>query len=206
MTGERPSIKLFAAAMIRNENDIILPFLRQCASLFDQLLIADVQSTDGMATVMRRFADPRLKIQVYEVNRQEKYQSALMNCLSREAFARGADWVFFLDADEFIDVQNRVELERYLQEVGSDMLMGPWINLVPTKYGNYSTFDPTQDFYWSGRTSKFAKVALSSLFAANHPDYHLHEGNHLVAPSPTAPPIWDRPGLPLLSTHRIPSC
>jgi hypothetical protein len=198
MTGERPSIKLFAAAMIRNENDIILPFLRQCASLFDQLLVADIQSTDGTATVVRRFADPRLKIQVYQVNRQEKYQSALMNCLSREAFARGADWVFFLDADEFIDVQNRVELERYLQDVGSDMLMGPWINLVPTKYGNYNTFDPTQDFYWSGRSSKFAKVALSSLFAANHPDYHIHEGNHLVAPSPTAPPIWERPGLPLL--------
>ena len=42
MTGERPSIKLFAAAIIRNENDVILPFLRQCASLFDQLLVADV--------------------------------------------------------------------------------------------------------------------------------------------------------------------
>ena len=127
--------------MIRNENDVILPFLRQCAALFDKLLVADVQSTDGTATVMRRFADPRLEIQVYEVDRQEKYQSALMNCLSREAFAQGADWVFFLDADEFIDVQNRAELERYLQEVGSDVLMAPWINLVPTQYGNYNTFD-----------------------------------------------------------------
>ena len=102
------------------------------------------------------------------------------------------------DADEFIDVQNRAELERYLQEVGSDVLMAPWINLVPTEYGNYNTFDATQDFCWSGRTSKFSKVVLSNLFAANNPDYHIHEGNHLVAPSPTAPPIWDRPGLPLL--------
>ena len=69
---------------------------------------------------------------------------------------------------------------------------------MPTQYGNYNTFDATQDCYWSGRTSKFSKVALSNLFAANNPDYHIHEGNHLVAPSPTAPPIWDRPGLPLL--------
>src|SRR4051812_19953941 len=95
---DRSNMRLAVIAMIRNENDIILPFMRQCAELFDKLLVANIRSTDGTASALHGFTDPRLKVQVYEVERQEKYQSALMNCLSREAFAQGADWVFFLDA------------------------------------------------------------------------------------------------------------
>ena len=191
-------MRIFAAAMIRNECDMILPFLRQCAELFDKVMIADIQSTDGTLTALREFRDPRVEVQVYEVDRQEKYQSALMNCLSREAFAQGADWVFLLDADEFLDIANREALERYLQETGSDVLVAPWINLVPSQYGSFGTFDPTQTFHWSGRTSRYVKVALSSLFVANNPDYFIHEGNHAISRSPTADPIWDRPGPPLL--------
>ena len=88
MTGERPSIKLRGCDDSQRERHNF-SLLRQCAALFDKLLVADIQSTDDTATVMRRFADPRLEIQIYEVDRQEKYQSALMNCLSREAL-RGA--------------------------------------------------------------------------------------------------------------------
>lgn len=184
--------------MIRNESDLILPFLRQCAELFDEVLVADIQSTDGTGAALRSFTDPRLRVQVYNVDRQEKYQSALMNSLSREAFSRGADWVFFLDADEFLDVASRAELEGYLREVGSDVLMAPWINLVPSHYGGYRSFDTAQTFFWSGRTSIYTKVAISSLFAANNPDYFIGEGNHAVSPTPTANPVLDRPGLPIL--------
>ena len=191
-------MKLAAVSMIRNESDLILPFLRQCAELFDEILVADIQSTDGTGAALRSFTDPRLRVQVYNVDRQEKYQSARMNSLSREAFSRGADWVFFLDADEFLDVANRAELENYLQEFGSDVLMAPWINLVPSHYGNYRSFDTTQTFFWSGRTSTFTKVAISSLFAANNPDYCVGEGNHEVTSTPRGKPILNRPGLPIL--------
>ena len=182
-------LRLAAVAMIRNEGDVIMPFLRQCAELFDRLLVADIQSTDGTAAALRSFTDPRLEVQVYEVERQEKFQSVLMNCFSREAFAQGADWVFFLDADEFVDVLDREHLERHIENSGADVLALPWVNLVPSHYGTYNYFDVAQTFSWSGRTSKFSKVAVSSLFAANNPDYHIHEGNHFVAPSPTAPPV-----------------
>ena len=166
---EQPGLRLSAAVMFRNENDIILPFLRQCAELFDELFVADIQSTDGTSEIVHSFSDPRLKIRIYDVDRQEKFQSALMNRLSREAFAQGADWVFLLDADEFLDIGSRVELEQYLREVGCDLLLLPWINLVPTKYGTYTSFDTAQDFHWSGRTSTYAKAAISSLFAAKNP-------------------------------------
>lgn len=185
----RSSMCLAAVSMIRNECDIIVPFLRHCSELFDKLLVVDVKSTDGTTAALCTFKDQRLEIKVYEVNRQEKFQSALMNCLSREAFMRGADWVFFLDADEFIDVPDRAHLERHLKDSGADVLLSPWINLVPSHYGAYNSFDATQTFYWSGRTSKWSKVAVSSLFAANNPDFHITEGNHAVTPSPAAPAV-----------------
>jgi hypothetical protein len=197
---DRSSIRLAVVAMIRNEGDIIVPFLRQCAELFDKLLVADIQSTDGTAAALHGFTDPRLEVQVYEVERQEKFQSALMNCFSREAFAQGADWVFFLDADEFLDVPDRGHLQRHLKDSGSDVLLSPWVNLVPSRYGTYNSFDVAQTFRWSGRTSKWSKVAVSSLFAANNLDYHILEGSHSVAlsPSPTAPPIGAALGPALL--------
>jgi len=198
MTNMRRKMKLAVAAMIRNENDVIMPFLHQCAELFDEVFVADVRSTDGTREVIRAFKDERLKVRVYDVNRQEKYQGALMDTLSRAAFSGGADWVFFLDADEFLDIHSRAELESYLQNVGSDVLVCPWINMIPTVYGTYQSFDPSQNFYWSGRASQYNKIALSLGFAAANPDYFLHEGNHQVAPAPDKEPVGNRPGLPIL--------
>lgn len=184
--------------MMRNEGDIIRPFLRHCAEFFDEVFIADVRATDGTAEAMRTFHDPRLQLHILEVTRQERYQGALMNLLSRRAFARGADWVFCLDGDEFVGAESRDELERALSDLGADVMMMPWINLVPTRFGSFARFDVAQDFHWSGRTAPFSKVAISSLFAANNPNYHIREGNHAVCPVAGAPDIHGQPGLPLL--------
>lgn len=61
-TREWRGLRLAAVSMIRNESDLILPFLRQCAELFDEVLVADIQSTDGTGAALRGFADPRLRI------------------------------------------------------------------------------------------------------------------------------------------------
>ncbi|MGG5821417.1 class I SAM-dependent methyltransferase [Falsiroseomonas sp. HW251] len=191
-------LRLAAVAMMRNEGDIIRPFLRHCAEFFDEVFIADVRATDGTGEVLRSFHDPRLQLHVYEVTRQEKFQGALMNLLSRRAFARGADWVFLLDGDEFLAAETREDVEQALRDLGGDVMMLPWMNLVPMQFGSFASFDVGQDFRWSGRTSSFSKVAISSLFAANNPDYHVQEGNHAVAISPGGPDVYGQPGLPLL--------
>ncbi|MEI6161189.1 MAG: class I SAM-dependent methyltransferase, partial [Roseococcus sp.] len=191
-------LRLSAVVMMRNEGDIIRPFLRQCAEFFDEVFIADVRATDGTGAAMRSFQDPRLQLHVYEVGRQERYQGALMNLLSRQAFARGTDWVFCLDGDEFIGAESRAELEQALTDLGADVMMMPWINLVPTRFGHFSSFDMGQVFHWSGRVSAFSKIAISSLYAANNPDYSIQEGNHAVCPVFGGPEVHGQPGLPLL--------
>src|SRR5262245_23210498 len=80
-------LRLSAVSMMRNEGDIIRPFLRQCAEFFDEVFVADIRATDGTAEALRSFSDPRLQLHVFEVGRPEKYQGALINLLSRHAFA-----------------------------------------------------------------------------------------------------------------------
>ena len=154
--------RVHAVAMVRNDADIILPFLRQCAALFDTTYIIDIQSTDGTRECIAEFDAGRGRIVCLSTNRQEKFQGPMMNTLSRHAFANGADWVFLLDADEFIDISSRVALELYLADFNADAMHLSWVNLVPSTYGGFSTFEPDQEFPWSGRASTYFKVALSN--------------------------------------------
>jgi glycosyltransferase involved in cell wall biosynthesis len=191
--------RIYAATMIRNDADLVLPFLAQAEELFDSLLIVDVQSTDGTTEAIASFAATKTKINLYSIDKQEKYQSAIMNYLARAAFDEGADWLFFLDADEYINVDSRGSLEHYLKAFPHDVMHLPWINLVPTHYGTFASFDVSQDFFWRGRTSKFNKIALSNLFIANNPDFYISEGNHTVARDFTSGPLeMTRDGLTLL--------
>ena len=191
--------RIYAVTMIRNDVDIVLPFLAQAEELFDSLLIVDVQSTDGTTEAIASFAATKTKINLYSIDKQEKYQSAIMNYLARAAFDEGADWIFFLDADEYINVDSRGSLEHYLKSFPHDVMHLPWINLVPIHYGTFASFDVSQDFLWRGRTSKFSKIGLSSLFIANNPDFYISEGNHTVARDFTFGPFeMTRGGLTLL--------
>jgi glycosyltransferase involved in cell wall biosynthesis len=191
--------KVYALTMLRNDADVIAPFLAQASELFDKILIADVQSTDGTREAIDAYAATG-KAKVYTVEKQEKYQSALMNRLARVAFQEGADWIFLIDGDEFIKVESREELQRVLKEFAGEVMHLPWINMVPSQYGSFTDFDVSQPLHWSGRTSPYKKVALSSLFIANNPEFYIHEGNHSVSRDFTSPPLDQagRDGLAML--------
>jgi hypothetical protein len=117
--------------------------------------------------------------------------------------------VFLLDADEFINIQHRDSLQRYLKSFPDQVMYLPWINLVPSQYGTFTSFDMAQPFYWSGRTSLYNKVALSNLFIANNPNFYVHEGNHTVSRDSTSSPVENRRGgltllhLPVRSADRL---
>jgi hypothetical protein len=192
-----PNLKIHAITMIRNEGDIILPFLNQAAALFDKLAIVDVQSTDGTLETVRSFFQFWPSIDLYSFDTQERYQGAMMNTLAAKAFEDGADWVFFLDGDEFINVNAKEELQTYLKAFPHDVMHMPWINMIPSKYGRFNWFDISQEFYWSGRVSPFSKIAMARLYAATNPNYHIYEGNHHVSGETTESPCDVNLGLTL---------
>lgn len=190
--GKANSLKLYAVSMIRNEADIILPFLNQMAELFDKVMIVDVQSTDGTYETISKFSQSWPNIELYTCKTQERYQSAMMNLLAKQAVSEGADWVFFLDADEFVNVEGKAALHDYLRAFPHDVMHMPWINLIPSTYGNFDGFEANQEYFWTGRVSPFRKVAVSGRYINAHPEFHTHEGNHAVS---------GRWGLPIEDEH-----
>jgi GT2 family glycosyltransferase len=184
--------------MVRNEADIMPVFLRQAIELFDRFVFIDVLSTDGTSELLREAASRDERIVIYKCRTKEKYQSAMMNALAREAVREGADWLFFLDADEFVSIESRNELEDYLRAFGSEVMSMPWINLVPSEYVDFTSFDSQQEFRWSGRASIFCKVAVSSLFFHTNPNAYINEGNHTISANNDGSFVQQHFGIPLL--------
>ena len=189
---------LHCLMMIRNEADIIAAMTNHALELFDSIAIVDICSTDGTFEILTELAQRDGRLTVYTCRTQERYQAAMMNRLAREAVRQGAHWVFFLDGDEFINIDGRDELRTYLRAFSGDVMHMPWINLIPTEYGTFETFDLDQAFHWSGRVSPFRKVAVSSQYMTIYPDFEIEEGNHNVARSIGVPAERENLGLGLL--------
>ena len=191
-------MRIFGFSVIRNEIDIAQLFIRQTICLFDKFIFVNVMSTDGTEELLSEVARGNESVIVYKCSTREKYQAAIMNFFAREAVHDGADWLFFLDADEFISIEGRVELENYLSVFDSEVMSLPWINLVPSCYSDFSSFNAEQKFYWSGRTSPISKIAVSSLYFHNYPDAFVTEGNRSICQYKNGPPALQHLGLPLL--------
>jgi hypothetical protein len=191
-------LKIFGFSMVRNEADIMSAFVRQAIEMFDRFVFIDIMSTDGTRELLKQTEKEHSNIVVYECRTKEKYQAAMMNFLAREALRLGADWLFFLDADEFIPAESRHELESYLTLFGGEVMSMPWLNLIPSSYCDFLSFNYDQRFYWSGRTSAFCKIAVSSLYFHSHSDAYINEGNHTISLYQNGPLAPQHFGMPLL--------
>ncbi len=190
-------MKIFSATMIRNEIDIVESFLAYNLKYFDKMLFADMQSSDGTLEVLNKTREKDDRVQYYNLPYLAKYQSEAVGALAEIAFCEGADWLFCLDADEFLKSPDRGHLERTLRNFGSEVMHLPWINLIPTTYGSFNNFDITQKFHWTGRVSQYVKVAFSAQYAMSNPDYIVTMGCHDLKPTLSGPPEGQKLGVPL---------
>jgi hypothetical protein len=174
-------LKVYGISMIRNDADLMSAILNQAKELFDHYVIVDVQSTDGTSEVIEAYSKIWPHITHLKVRFEEKHQGAMMTALAQEAVDAGADWVFFIDGDEFLHVDGRADLQHYLKAFPFDVMHLPWINLVPSNYGVFEKFDVDQEFRWSGRVHELNKVAVSSAFVKRNPSFNVHEGNHTIS-------------------------
>jgi len=87
-----------------NETDIIEPFVRHHAALFDLMLVIDDDSTDGTWAILERLRDEGLPLLLFRAQETGWPQTEFTTILMHMAFDQhGADWVAPLDADEFIE-------------------------------------------------------------------------------------------------------
>jgi hypothetical protein len=115
---------LVAVTRIMNEDDIVEAFVRHHATMVDHHLFLDNGSSDGTLTILRALKDEGLNITVLQNKSvfftEVNYNTALFR-YARTLFS--ADWVIFLDTDEFIDTREapdglRERLRSLPEEVG----------------------------------------------------------------------------------------
>ena len=99
-------MRIVAVTRILNEDDIVEAFARHHATIVDHHLFLDNGSVDRTLEILGALRVEGMKLSVLQ-NVAAHYAEGLYNTsLFRQAVGTlGADWVVFLDADEFIDAR-----------------------------------------------------------------------------------------------------
>ena len=184
---------LIGVTMVRNESDIIEAFVRHNLSFLDGLTIVDHGSIDGTAEILANLQSEGLPLRVeFEANPSYR-QSQIMTALTRDALARdGADFVFALDADEFLKVESRSELEHVLAEVppGWHAAMH-WLTYVPDDFAVAGGAFGRGHLWWRVKTERQAlRKVIAGRALIGRPGDVVTKGNHHIRNPATARKDW----------------
>jgi hypothetical protein len=175
-------MKLALVSMIRNEQDILNVFLNHIDTLFDEVHLIDHRSIDSTGEILRAASRQRegwtyIKL---EINGFFQEETTLLSM--RQLFERGADCVFFLDCDEFIQIINREDLEKITEGVNNSQVAGSlrWFNCVPNSIER-SQFHHESCIWKFFEPSHLSKVLIPrSIYERYKGNISLTHGNHLV--------------------------
>ncbi|MCP4304311.1 MAG: hypothetical protein GY788_05425 [bacterium] len=173
-------MKLAAISMIRDEADIIAPFLRHLAAFFDIVYLLDQRSSDGSSDIMREACDARSGWTYCYMDFAGRHQKEATAHFIPQAFDRGADALFFLDSDEFIGFRDKASLSNSIADTLENAR--PWVfrwrPCVPLGFDQWH-FDPGQRL-WVGQpnTAMHPKVAISRSLFERDPGIRVTQGSH----------------------------
>ena len=124
-------MKLVAVTRVRNEADIIEPFVRHTCAHFHKLIVLDDGSSDDTPQILRSMRATGLPVVIVTKESIVYDQSRYMTLLLQMAVNQfGADWVMPLDADEFIEPPHNVKLTEWLSGFEPRVLLVPWSDFV----------------------------------------------------------------------------
>lgn len=176
-------MKLGLITQIRDEIDIVETFTAHIASLFDKVYLIDHQSIDGSGDYLRQTANQIPGWKYFVLESKTKLQTAAINLLLPNIFDEGIDYLFLLDADEFIDISSRDSLEVLIQGKLENCGIGSlrWINCVSDSF-SAQKFTPEKCLWIPPDKSRLEKVVLSRGFFEKYKSkFRVAAGNHCVA-------------------------
>lgn len=175
-------LSVTAVAMIKNEADIIALFASHLLALFDNIVIVDHQSEDGTAEYLKDLTKAYPRVEVLQLLEPSYIQSVTMTHVVRDRPAvREADWVFFLDADEFLPFESRAAFHAALEPLQRCPVVSlHWTNLIPKSFwADTVSLDTTTQFLIPPAPSPFQKIAFQpSRF--NLDQIVVAQGNHTL--------------------------
>lgn len=167
--------------MVRNEVDVIEAMVRHNLTCVDRLVVIDHGSTDGTSEVLAALSREGLPLEVVRDPSLEFRQAQVMTHCVREIFsATDADFVFPLDADEFLRMPSRSTLERGLASLPPHVHAVQELQTYVCNYGlgsdTLATLRSARRKSVEGHGTYRAVVARQFLSTP----VLLSEGNHLV--------------------------
>lgn len=179
-----PMPRIIALSMVKNEQDIIEPFVRHTSNFVDYHVILDNGSVDATRRILTDLMREIDGIVVTSCSEFGYSQSERMTKLLRACqTAFFADYVIFLDADEFISSESRADLERALLDipVGGYGLV-PWKTFVLPPSSEYSAAnDPPRSMPWRRAEETERFNAILRLDGKYWHDLQIAQGNHSIS-------------------------
>jgi glycosyltransferase involved in cell wall biosynthesis len=175
--------KIAGLVMVRNEADIIESFVRYNLKFLDEIIIVLHSPFDDTPQIVAQLKAEGLPLVVEHNNELGFNKSDWMNKIARDVLsARRADFLFMLDADEFIKSPSRAYLDEAINAipVGATAAL-KWESYVPTPDDISSERNVIKRI--QHRSAKegnlICKVTLCKRFA-DDASLTIADGNHAV--------------------------
>ena len=179
-------MRLHGLAMIRNEADIVESFVRHHLGLLDGLSVIVHLPTDGTPQILDALRNEGLPLELLMLNELGYNQGQRTTEAARSVFSRHRpDRLLLLDADEFVRVGSRAELEQALATIpeGSQGLI-PWHTYIPAEEDDSEETEPVRRmrhrYPGVSSTDQYFKLVLGKAFAIE-PSLVICHGNHALA-------------------------
>lgn len=172
-------MKIASFTMLRNEAQILGPFMDQLYEFFDYQFLLNHESTDGSDVFIRKGLQSGAKL--FHLKATGYPQSEVATYFTRKIFEEtDADWLFFLDCDEFLPFSSRADLVHAIERKGrtADALTLCWRNILPERLDGSDIF--SGKFLALPDTSKFSKISISRRLYERVPDLVVNQGYHGV--------------------------
>jgi hypothetical protein len=175
-------VKLTALTLVKIDGDVIEEFVRHTLKFVDHLIVVDNASLDLTPVILTALVAEGLPVTIWHDEIVAENPNITTE-LARKAFAESStDYLLILDADEFIKVSSRRELESALSALPAGAHASfAWTTYVPTK-----SDDPREPRTLARlqhrrvfESNPYTKLVISSSFR-DQPHATIIYGNHDV--------------------------
>ncbi len=175
-------MRLVAVSIVKNEADIIEPFVRHTLAWADVHLVFDHASTDGTREILGALQREGLPLRVFTDDALGHLQHLRATHLQRIAVREhAADWVLLLDADEILTGAGRAVMEHSLAKLAPQTVASlPMINYLPTTEDPSAEVNPVLRLRHCQTAAPHAWKIFVPRDLAGNPDLMVGKGSHAL--------------------------
>ena len=134
---------IVSISCVKNEDDIVEAFVRHTSRHIDRLIVLDNGSTDSTLDVLYELRKEGLPLEIIVDRSIGYWQSERMSSLMKDQAVRkySADWIFPLDADEFIVLNSDLSLHNMLESKKNTQRI-KWRTYIPDRNDDMDENNP----------------------------------------------------------------